>query len=40
MDFEGRPVIRYDDPDPLPGGYVGLWTRNSGVLVPRVTIYQ
>jgi len=40
LDLNGRPVFRYEDPDPLPGGYVGLWTRNSGVLVPRVTIYR
>jgi hypothetical protein len=38
-DFERRPVFRYEDPDPLPGGYVGLWTKNSGILVPRVTIW-
>jgi hypothetical protein len=38
-DFERRPVFRYEDPDPLPGGYVGLWTRNSGILIPRVTIW-
>ncbi len=40
LDFDGRPVFRYDDPQPLPGGYVGLWTRDSGMLVPRVTIYR
>ena len=40
LDLNGRPAFRYEDPDPLPGGYVGLWTRNSGVLVPRVTVYQ
>ncbi|MEI6501610.1 MAG: hypothetical protein WCP21_11380, partial [Armatimonadota bacterium] len=40
MDLEGQPVFRYDDPQPLAGGYVGLWSRNSGILVPRVTIYR
>jgi len=40
MGFEGRPVFRYEDPEPLPGGFIGLWSRDSGVLVPRVTIYQ
>jgi hypothetical protein len=39
-DFERRPALRFEDPDPLPGGYAGLWTRNSGVLVPRVTIWN
>jgi len=38
-DFERRPAFRYEDPDPLPGKYVGVWTRNSGILVPRVTIW-
>ncbi len=40
LDFEGRPVFRYEDAEPLEGGYVGLWTRNSGILVPRVTVYH
>jgi len=40
MHFEGRPVLRYDDPDPLPGGYVGIWSKDNGILVPRVTIYR
>jgi len=40
MDFEGRPVFRYDDPSPLHGGYIGLWSRDSGILIPRVTIYH
>jgi len=39
-DFEGRPVFRYNDPEPLPGGFVGLWSRDNGILVPRVTVYQ
>lgn len=40
LEFEGRPVLSYDDPQPLPGGYVGLWSRDSGILIPRVTIYR
>jgi len=40
LEFEGHTVLEYEDPDPLPGGYVGLWTRNSGVLIPRVTIWS
>lgn len=39
LDFEGRPIFRWEDPDPLPGGHVGIWTRNSGVVVSRVTIF-
>jgi len=37
--FEGRLAIEYEDPEPIGSGYVGLWTRNSAVCVPRVTIY-
>lgn len=40
LDFEDRPVLHYTDPDPLPGGHVGLWSRNSGILVPRVTVFR
>ncbi|HJN18529.1 MAG TPA: hypothetical protein QGH10_23715, partial [Armatimonadota bacterium] len=40
LEFEGHTVLEYEDPEPLPGGYVGLWTRNSGVLIPRVTIWS
>lgn len=40
LEFEGRPVLRYEDPEPLAEGYVGLWSRNNGILVPRVTIYR
>jgi hypothetical protein len=39
LDLEGRPVFRWEDPDPLPGGYVGVWTHYSGILVSRVAIY-
>jgi len=39
LDFEGRAVFRYEDPEPLERGYVGLWTHDSGLLIPRVTIY-
>ncbi len=40
MDFDGRPVFRYEDPEPLPGGYVGIWSRRNGIMVPRVTVYR
>lgn len=36
---EGRPVLSCDDPDPLPGGYVAVWTRNNGIMLPRITLY-
>ena len=40
VDFDGRLVFRYDDPQPLPGGFIGLWSRDSGVMIPRVTVYR
>jgi Txe/YoeB family toxin of Txe-Axe toxin-antitoxin module len=40
MDLDGRPVFRYEDPEPLPGGYVGIWSRRNGIMVPRVTVYR
>jgi hypothetical protein len=40
LDLEGRPVFRWEDPDPLPGGHVGVWTHNSGLVISRVTIYS
>ena len=39
LDLEGRPVFRWEDPNPLPGGHVGVWTHHSGVVVSRVTVY-
>ncbi|MBM3476122.1 MAG: hypothetical protein FJX75_22865 [Armatimonadetes bacterium] len=40
LDLEGRPVFRWEDSNPLPGGYVGLWTHNSGLVASRVAIYH
>lgn len=37
---EGHPVLQWEDPDPLPGGHVGIWTRNNGIMVPRITVYH
>ena len=38
--FEGQLVLEYEDPEPLPGGYCGVWTEDNGILVPKVTIYH
>jgi len=35
----GQPVLTYDDPDPINGGYVSMGTQQNGIIVPRVTIY-
>jgi len=35
---QGQPVLRYTDPDPLPGGAVSLGAYNNGLMFPRVTI--
>jgi hypothetical protein len=35
---DGQSVVRYDDPQPLSGGYAGIWTQNNGIMIPRVTL--
>jgi len=35
---QGQPVLRYTDPNPLPGGTVSLGAYNNGLMFPRVTI--
>jgi len=32
-------VLEYEDPDPLPGGKVALWTLNKGILVARARVW-
>ena len=36
---EGELALTYEDPDPLPGGAVGLWTVDNGITVARARIY-
>lgn len=36
--FDDQPVLSYEDPQPLEGGYVGVWTRRNGIMLPRITI--
>lgn len=36
--FDGQQLLNYEDSQPLPGGYVAIWTENNGLLVPRVTV--
>jgi len=40
--IDGEKALEYEDPDPLPGGYVGVWTyQGNGILVARTRIaYQ
>ncbi len=33
-------VLSWEDPDPLPGGRLGVWTEDNAVMIPRVTIYH
>jgi hypothetical protein len=35
---QGQPVLRYTDPNPLPGGPVSLGAYNNGLMFPRVTV--
>jgi len=36
--LDNRCVTQYVDPHPLPGGYVGIWTRDNGVMIGRVNL--
>jgi hypothetical protein len=36
---EGQPVLSWTDPHPLTRGHAGIWTRDNGIMVPRVTLY-
>ena len=36
---DGRLAVSFDDPDPLPGGAVGIWTLDQGITVARARIY-
>ena len=31
-------AMTYKDPDPIPGGYAGIWTYNNGIMVGRANI--
>ncbi|MFO7898893.1 MAG: hypothetical protein R6V58_07515 [Planctomycetota bacterium] len=35
---DNKLLLEYDDPDPLPGGQVALWTWKNGLMVGRVRI--
>ena len=36
---DGRAPLQYEDPEPLPGGYVGIWSHQSnGIVIARVRI--
>jgi len=36
---DGRAPLQYEDPDPLPGGHVGVWSHQSnGILIARARI--
>ena len=38
MTVDGRPALSVEDPDPLDGARVALWTRNNGIVIGRVRI--
>ena len=37
--YDDKLALEARDPDPLPGGYVGVWTANNGLIMPRAKIY-
>ncbi|MHB8996555.1 MAG: hypothetical protein ACYC63_15020 [Armatimonadota bacterium] len=36
---DGKVAASFDDPDPLPGGAVGIWTLNQAITVARARVY-
>ena len=36
---DDQEIARYEDPNPLPGGRVALWTYNSGIVIARARIW-
>jgi hypothetical protein len=38
MRVDDEPVLRREDPDPLPGGHWAIWTRDNGIMVARVRV--
>ncbi|MCC7491189.1 MAG: hypothetical protein IT204_02525 [Fimbriimonadaceae bacterium] len=39
LTVDGRPVLQYDDPQPLPGGCLGIWTIDQAITVARTRVY-
>jgi hypothetical protein len=37
--IDDKLALEAHDPQPLPGGHVGIWTVDNGLLMPRVKIY-
>jgi len=38
MHIDGQPALACEDPDPLPGKYVAIWTHDNGIMVARVRV--
>jgi hypothetical protein len=36
--LDNKLAMTYNDPQPLPGGYAGIWTLNNGVMIGRVNV--
>ncbi len=36
--LDNKLAITYLDPDPIPGGYAGIWTLNNGIMLGRVNL--
>jgi len=33
-------ILAWEDPEPLPGGRLAVWTADNAIMIPRVTIYH
>lgn len=36
--LDNKLAMTYTDPDPLPGGYMGVWTLNNGIMLGRANL--
>ena len=37
--FQSRPLLEYDDPNPLPDGQIALWTEQNAIVTPYLAVY-
>jgi hypothetical protein len=38
MSVDNQEVFHVQDPQPLPGGHIAIWTRDNGIMVARVRV--
>src|SRR5690606_27167486 len=38
LSVDNKPLLSYEDPDPLTGDRVAIWTQNNGIMLARVLL--